>query len=84
MGFIKGFNVSYLSTENWLTVKPSHGIVNTLLVTRLEPLLNLWHGCPLSQPDFLSLTGLWTYFKYWQYLLFIPGVTIQVSVWPAF
>lgn len=48
MHFIEGFDVSCLSTESWLTVKLSHGIVNTLLVKRFETLLNLWHGCPFS------------------------------------
>jgi len=82
MHFIEGFDVSCLSIESWLTVKLSHGIVNTLLVKRFETLLNLWLDCPLSQPAFISLTGLWTYFKNWQYLLVMPGITIEVmSVW---
>lgn len=63
MHLLNIFDVSCLSPENWFTVKLSDGIVNTLLVIRFETLLNVWHGCPLSQQAFISLTDLCMSFK---------------------
>lgn len=65
-------------------MKLSKGIVNTLVIKLFETLLNLWHDFPLSQPAFLTLTGLWVSFQNWQYLLVVPGITIEVmSAWTS-